>query len=376
MNLKQTVLGLVLAAGAAFAQPVQNVALVPECQIFLSAAAIATSVTWDNRSRGCDRWIVTYSGYGFAGAPAFSVAVQYAPNATPGIPGGWVNFATAGADVIVAGINPNTVIAGALTSMTGYHPWMRLNLTAAGAAVGNITATLYGYKDRPITVLIGGVPAFNLAQYGGAAVGAGNALHVQPGIGALFNLGTVVAGADGVLNAAQVNPAAGAGGLANFQYYLNAGSTWDRVRGSVAGAWVQGPAATAAAVVGNPVVTGGYGSGIAPGVVAGSTVCDLSAPITVAAAGSTQVVALVAARSIRVCHVSLSMQAPVDLKLVRGTGANCVVGPADVTGLYSTVLAVSLDFVNGPIVVTAANALCVNLGAAVAGGGLITYAVY
>jgi hypothetical protein len=375
MRLKQIILGLILAAGAALAQPVQNVALVPECQIFLSAAAIATSVSWDNRSRGCDRWIVTYSGYGFAGAPPFSVAVQYAPNAAPGIPGAWANFVTAGADLLVAGINPNTVIAGALTSMTGYHPWMRLNLTAAGAAAGNITATLYGYKDRPATVIIPGIVATNLAQYGGVAVGAGNALHVRPGTGALFNLGTVVAGADTVANNAQVNPAAGAGGLADFQYYYN-GGTWDRTRGSVAGAWVQGPAATTAAVVGNPVITGGYGSGAAPGVVAGATVCDLNATITLAAAaGYTEIIPLAAARSIRICHVSLSMTAPVDINLARAPAGACA-GPVAITGVYSTVMALSIDFVNGPIVLTAANSLCINLGQAVAGGGLVSYALY
>ena len=106
------------------------------------------------------------------------------------------------------------------------------------------------------------------------------------------------------------------------------------------------------------------------------TICGQSATITLAGAGATQIVGLAALQSIRVCHLSLSMQAPVDINLIRGTGANCVVGPANVTGVYSTVLALSLDFSLSPLIVTAANALCVNLGAAVSGGGVVTYAQF
>lgn len=368
MRLKPTILLLTLAAGLALCQPVQNVAVVPECQIFLSATAVANSVSYDNRSKACDRWIVTYSTYTFAG-PLFIAVQSSADNA--GAPAAWVNFA----GTIVSGINPNTAITQALTSFSGYYPWMRMSLTATGAGAGRLTATLYGYKDRPASVAIAGVVSTNLSQYGGVAVGAGNALHAQPGTGALFNLGTVVAGADTIANVAQVNPAAGAGGLSVFKYYYN-GGTWDRARGGIAGAWVQGPAATGAAVAGNPVIAGGYGSGAAPGVVAGSTVCDLNATITLAAAaGYTEIVALAAARSIRVCHISLSMQAPVDINLARAPAGACA-GPVAITGVYSTVTALSMDFVNGPVVLTAANALCINLGQAVAGGGLVTYALY
>jgi len=293
MRLKQTILGALLAAGAALAQPVQNVSLVPECQVFLTTAVPGLpvdSVSWDNRTRACDRWVIAYTTYGFPGP--FSLAVQSSAD-NAGAPAAWANFA----GTIVSGINPNTAITQALTSLSGYYPWMKVALTATGGGAGRVTATLYGYKDKPASVTVGGT----------------------------------------------VN--------------------------------VQGSAAAGAAP-GNPVVAGGIGSGATGGLVAGSTVCDLSAPITVAAAGSTQVVALVAARSIRVCHVSLSMQAPVGIKLVRGTGANCVVAPADITGVYSTVLALSMDFANGPVIVTAANALCINLDAAVAGGGIVTYAVY
>lgn len=287
------IMGLIPLAFVAQAQPVQNVALVPECQIFLSttgAVLPANSVSWDNRSKACDRWIVTYSTYGFAGP--FSLAVQSSAD-NAGAPAAWVNFA----GTVVSGINPNTAITQALTSLSGFYPWMRMSLTATGAGPGNVTATLYGFKDKPASVSIGGT----------------------------------------------VN--------------------------------VQGSAALGA-IPGNPFVMAGYGSGAAPGVVAPQTVCDLNAPITLAAAaGYTQIIALTAARSIRICHVSLSMQAPVDINLARAPAAACA-GPVAITGVYSTVTALALDFVNGPIVVTAANALCINLGQAVAGGGMITYALY
>jgi hypothetical protein len=292
MRLRNYILGMLLAGAAALAQPVQNVAVVPECQIFLSTAVPAlpvNSVSWDNRTRACDRWVVTYTAYGFAGP--LSLAVQSSAD-NAGAPAAWVNFA----GTVVSGINPNTAITQALTSLSGYYPWMKMTLTATGAGAGMVTATLYGYKDRPASVVVAGTIS------------------------------------------------------------------------------VQGSAAPGAAP-GNPIVTGGLGSGAAGGLVAGSTVCDLSAPIAVAAAGNTEIVALTAGRSIRVCHLSLSMQAPVDIALVRAPAGACA-GPVNVTGIYSTVLALSMDFVNGPVVLPAANALCINLGQAVTGGGMVTYAVY
>lgn len=43
------------------------------------------------------------------------------------------------------------------------------------------------------SVTISGTPSVNVAQYGGVAVGAGNAIHVQPGTGAVFVVGGGVA---------------------------------------------------------------------------------------------------------------------------------------------------------------------------------------
>lgn len=304
MRLRQIILGVPLAvlvalallffSGALHAQSAQNVYSVPDCQVYLTTTAPAlpvNSISWDNRSRGCDRWTLTYSSYGFAGP--LSLAVQSSDD-NAGAPAAWANFA----GTVVTGINPNTAATQAMTTFSGFYPWIKITLTATGINAGRVTATLYGYKERASAVSVAGT--------------------------------TTVAGS-----------------------------------------------AALGAVPGSPMVMGGYGSGASPGVVAPFTICDLSAPITLAAAaGATQIVALAAAKSIRVCHVSMSMAAPVDIKLIRGTGANCVTGPADVTGVYSTAMALALDFVNGPVVVTVAEALCVNLGQAVAGGGMITYALF
>lgn len=262
------------------AQPVQNVNVAPACQQFFSFSAIGVTGNYDNRTNGCDFWVVSYSSITFAGP--LSMGVQRAPNAAGGVPGVWADYT---GTQVVAGINPNTSIVGAESQMTGYYPWIRVNLSATGAGAGTVVGTLYGWRTGPpSSVSVLGTPSFNIAQYGGVAVG-----------------------------------------------------------------------------VTNPIYTSGP--------------CTLSAAISVSAAGSTQIVALTAAQSIRVCHISLSMQAPVDIKLVQGTGANCVVGPADITGVYSTVLALGLDS-SSPIVATVANALCINLGAAVTGGGLIRYSKY
>jgi hypothetical protein len=280
--IKRTILLVVLMAlttVGGWAQPTQNVNTLPACQMFFSFAAVSATGSYDNRTNGCDYWVISYSSFTFAGP--LSLAVESAANAAGSVPGVWGNFA----GTIVSGINPNTSIVGAETQMSGYYPWIRVNLTATGAGAGLVVGTLYGWRTGPpSTVAVPGLVNTNLSQYGGVAVGPTNAIYTQ------------------------------------------------------------GP-------------------------------CTLSAPIAVAAAGATQIVGLVAAQSIRVCHISLSMQAPVDMGLIRGTGANCAVGPANVTGTYSTVLALGLDF-SSPLVVTAANALCINLGAAVTGGGVIRYAQY
>jgi hypothetical protein len=338
----------------AWAQPVQNVNVAPACQMFFSFAAIGTTASYDNRTNGCDFWVISYSSFTFAGP--LSMGVQRAANAAGSVPGAFANYA--GAEV-VAGINPNTSIVGAETQISGYNPWVRVNLSATGAGAGLVVGTIYGWRTGPPSMVsFLGTPSFNLAQYGGVAVGAGNALHVRPGTGALFNLGTVNAGADGVANVNAVTPALGTGGLTAWANVFN-GTSWDRMRGSVAGA-----------------LGAGLGSGVTGGVIASKVVCDLYAPVTLAAAiGYTQVVALAAGQQIRVCNISVAFAGNETPSLAYGTGANCAVGTTAITGAYSNVLALALDFAD-PLRVLAANALCVRQTVGAGGGGLVNYAIY
>ena len=315
---------LLMLAALAFivrAQPVQNVNVAPACQQYFSFAAVGTSSSYDNRTNGCDFWVISYSSIVYAGP--LSLSVQRAPNAAGGVPGVWADYA--GAQVL-AGINPNTSIVGAEAQMTGYYPWVRVNLSATGAGAGTVVGTLYGWRiGPPSTVSIGGIVATNLSQYGGVAVGAGNALHVQAGTGA----------------------------------------TWP----------VLGTAAVGAAP-GVPVMTGGYASGATGGLVAQNTVCDRSAAITLAAAiGYTEVVALAAGQQIRVCNISVGFAGSETPSLAYGTGANCGTGTTAITGAYTNILALALDFAD-PLRVAAANALCVRQTIGSGGGGLVNYAIY
>lgn len=107
-------------------------------------------------------------------------------------------------------------------------------------------------------------------------------------------------------------------------------------------------------------------------------ICTQSAAISLSASGNTQVVAASGSSTVRVCHISLAMASTVDVKLVSGTGVNCGTGAADVSGVYKSVGSLALDFpsVSGGLRLPAGAALCINLGASVTGGGLVTYAQY
>ena len=346
---------LLLAALAVIvrAQPVQNVNVAPACQQFFSFAAVGTSASYDNRTNGCDFWVISYSSIVFAGP--LSLSVQRAPNAAGGVPGVWADYA--GAQVI-AGINPNTSIVGAEAQMTGYYPWIRVNLSATGAGAGTVVGTLYGWRTGPpSTVSIGGIVSTNLSQYGGVAVGAANALHVQPGTAAYFPPSASAAIGDGIGTAASSLPAAPM--VSMPMVYDPIAGTWSRVRGT-----------------GNGLLDAGLGSGATGGVIASRAVCDRSAIITLAAAiGYTEVVALAAGQQIRVCNISIGFIGSETPSLAYGTGANCGTGTTALTGAYPTILALALDFAD-PLRVPVANALCVRQTLGLGGGGMVSYAIY
>lgn len=114
--------------------------------------------------------------------------------------------------------------------------------------------------------------------------------------------------------------------------------------------------------------------------------CNMQAAISLSAAGNTEIIpapsgagpaAIV--RTTRICHISISFEAMVDVSIRSGGGTNCASGGAILTGTYQDVLSIALDFgPEGALETLASNveqAVCVNLGAAVTGGGVVTYAI-
>lgn len=112
-----------------------------------------------------------------------------------------------------------------------------------------------------------------------------------------------------------------------------------------------------------------------PTITALSTSCTLSAAIELAPAviGVQQIVALTAGQTIRVCGITLANSATADIRLVQGTGANCVTGPANVTGTLRNVLSWVDAWQSNPLTLASAQALCLSSSAAVNIGGVILY---
>ena len=309
------------------AQPLTTpVNMIPDCLVFFDFTDNASSAQFDNRFIGCKTWYVAYTSTGF---PAITLTFQSAPD-NAGVPGAWVAFAGA----VVEGVNPNVALTQASSIFYGYYPWQRITLSGAAAGAGRrLRGTFYGYRQTAVTsILFGGAVT---ADQGAAAAAAGRwPVYLSDG-----------AAAQGVV----ANPfftrlsdgAAAQGNLANPLVVGN--SLYD----GAAAAWTPMPA------------------------------CTERAAITIAGAGTTEIVPLAAGDSIRVCHVSVLMSGATNLTIVEGTGANCAVGTTGISGAYTNSLGFALDFGDRSLVTgTAGNAVCITNSAAVTGGGFVTYARY
>jgi hypothetical protein len=340
---------MLMLTGVLRSQPLTTpVNVTPDCLIFFDFTDNGSQPTspFDNRFIGCKTFYVTYQSTGF---PAITLTFQQAPD-NNGVPGAFVAFT----GTIVEGVNPNVAITGANTIMyataTTADSWLRITLSGAVAGAGRrLRGTFYGYRQVPVaTVLVGalgtvtanqGTPAVQANRWpvflsdGVNAVGTvGNPLRIDPTGGTAQPVSTSTTPGDARANSGSLI-AGGAQPLLIFPYHWN-GASWDR-----------------------------------------KAVCNNHAVVSLTGAGDTEIVALSGATQIRVCHLSISFASTVDLKLTQGTGANCAVGTADVTGVYQDILTVALDF-DSPLLIGASQALCVNLGAGVTGGGSITYAQY
>ena len=106
--------------------------------------------------------------------------------------------------------------------------------------------------------------------------------------------------------------------------------------------------------------------------------CNNRANIAVSASGNTQIIAAPSGvQAIRICHISISFQAMVDISFTQGTGVNCATNNFALTGTYEDVLTFAPGLgAEAALRVTGGSAFCINLGTAVTGGGVIIYAQF
>lgn len=105
--------------------------------------------------------------------------------------------------------------------------------------------------------------------------------------------------------------------------------------------------------------------------------CDQAAQINFAAAGGpTELVALTANKSIRVCAFVVVASGAGTFKFQRGTGSNCGTGTADVVPVMTLATGVPINHGSGYgqlFPVTVSNALCATTTGAVQVSGFVTY---
>ena len=116
----------------------------PDCIIFFhlntvsQTSPLAPNAGFSNLTNGCTTWNLSYANSGFS---ALSLVLQSAPN-NNGVAGTWVTFAGA---TLLSGVNPNTATTQAFTWLTGYNPWVRVQLASA-TGTGIIDGAVYGYR--------------------------------------------------------------------------------------------------------------------------------------------------------------------------------------------------------------------------------------
>lgn len=110
--------------------------------------------------------------------------------------------------------------------------------------------------------------------------------------------------------------------------------------------------------------------------------CSNTTFISALGAATSQIVALVSGKKIRVCSINFgnTNATATNIKFVEGTGANCAVGQAQLTGNYVVAASANLSpsmTASGPLVtLTAGDALCATGSAAGAVDVTITFAQY
>jgi hypothetical protein len=283
---------------------------------------------------GAIAWRLTYSVDG-THLTAAQLAIQGAdaPNSAGCLTATYATISTSGAS-IVENVNPSASGAQGNVGVKAYYPCIRARTTAVTGAAGTVTYQLAGWKylfTLPVTITPAGTQDVNLTEVGGTAVTPG----VLPP-----TTGLATAQDDGSSNTPSVAAVGVSGTPAQstnreFAFRFN-GATWDR-----------------------------------------DFICTNRAAFNLSASGNTEIVALTASTTIRICHVSFTTVAPEDIKFTQGTGTNCGTGTADLSGLYKQVTGLALDFTPTAALRSASgSAICVNQSVAQALGGIVVYAKY
>lgn len=140
-------------------------------------------------------------------------------------------------------------------------------------------------------------------------------------------------------------------------------------------AQVQGPAASGAALSGNPVL-----QGLSDGVnVNNAITCNYQVNVSIVSGTGATLITGTAAQRIRICHWDFVSNVVATFSLQEGTGTVCGTGGATLAGPYQTILTGAFDFGStAPLVTqtTGDNVCIISNGTTVTIGGVMTYAKF
>ncbi len=120
--------------------------------ILVSGGAARTPAI-NNKNSLCNSWYMTVAVDGFS---AISLELDDAQNGyttTGGSPLTWAAFQ----GTVNTGSNPTTATGSSSLNVTGYYPWLSVNL-ASSTGTGNIYVTLYGWKSPVLLGSLSGIP--------------------------------------------------------------------------------------------------------------------------------------------------------------------------------------------------------------------------
>jgi hypothetical protein len=287
---------------------------VPDCAVrtyIFTTTGVTADV--DNTATNCNTWKMDYTAVGFS---AISMQFEAAPAAT---------IAGSGA------VTPGTYVAWGGTITNGVNPV----IISPGAGSTRFT-------DTSSSSTQGYFAAF-----------------VRVNLSSITGTGTVKVSIYGWRGAADPNTTGGGSGT-----------------GCPNPCPVIGPDAVGAAPTHPPVQLGSFDGADVRRVVSDvqgrllDGAYPLSAAVTVSSSGLTQIIAASAGKITTISHFDIGFASALNWSLQYGTGANCGTGTTAITGTYQNVSGYAID---KPFLVPASQAVCLDLGSSVAGGGFVIY---